>query len=121
MVLVLFETAVGFCLFRLNSSVAQVGSSDLYKHFSDPTKANGLLSLHAIHRFTSTAEAVEDASEIGQGKMSKSLKKFLTSQVKEKKTKGAPEQLVVVDPKLGECSPGLLYAVTETDQLDFKS
>jgi nucleolar protein 58 len=94
--------AVGFCLFSLtNSSASSLKSPDLYKHFSTPSSASALVKLHAIHRFTSAAEAVKDASEIGEGKVSKSLKKFLQAEVSGK-SKGKEEQLVVVDPKLGE-------------------
>lgn len=37
---------------------------------------------------------------LGEGKMSKGLKKFLTKEVVEAKAK---EELVVTDPKLGAC------------------
>lgn len=112
MVLVLFETAVGLALFRLSDS-AKVSSPTLADDFADPAKASNMLKLSAISRFTSTAEAVEEASAIAEGKMSKSLKKLLTEEIVEqegsKKGKGKNEQLVVVDPKLGEFdAPALL-------------
>lgn len=58
------------------------------------------MKLQAIHRFTSTASAVEDMTAIGEGKISKSLKKFLTDEVSGNK-KLKKEQLVVSEPKLG--------------------
>lgn len=65
------------------------------------------MKLSAIHRFSSTAEAVEDATALSEGKLSKTLKKFLTEEIVDqegsKKGKGKNEQLVVVDPKLGGC------------------
>ncbi|PWN29829.1 Nop domain-containing protein [Jaminaea rosea] len=104
MVLVLFETAVGLALFRLSDS-AKVTSPDLANDLADPTKASNLLKLSAISRFTSTAEAVDEATSIAEGKMTKSLKKLLTDEIVDqegsKKGKGKNEQLVVVDPKLG--------------------
>ncbi|CAO1613060.1 unnamed protein product [Sympodiomycopsis kandeliae] len=104
MVLVLFETAVGLALFRLSDS-AKLSSASLADDLADPTKASNMLKLSAISRFTSTAEAVEEASSIAEGKMSKSLKKLLTEHIVDqeggKKGKGKNEQLVVVDPKLG--------------------
>lgn len=84
----------------------KVESPDLWKEFQSSESANTLLKLSAIHRFSSTAEAVEDATALGEGKMSKNLKKFLTDEIVDqeggKKGKGKNEQLVVVDPKLGE-------------------
>ena len=103
MVLVLFETAVGFCLFSL-SDEGKLNSPDLYKHFENETEANRLLQLKAIHRFQSTVEAVEGATAVNEGKISKGLKRFLTDEILEKGgskgVKGAAETLVVSEPKL---------------------
>ncbi|KAH7888094.1 Nop domain-containing protein [Phlebopus sp. FC_14] len=95
--LVLYETAMGYCLFKLSDS-AKLDSADLYKDFETPEKANKLLKLKALHRFTSTATAVEDLTAVQEGKLGKGLKKFLTEEVVEK-GKGK-ESLVVVDPRL---------------------
>lgn len=57
------------------------------------------LKLRALHRFTSTATAVEDITALQEGKISKSLKKFLTAEVVDK-GKGK-ETLAVIDSKLG--------------------
>ena len=73
MVLVLFETAVGFCLFSM-SDEAKLSSPDLYKHFENETEANRLLQLSAIHRFQSTVEAVEGATAVNEGTLSKGLR-----------------------------------------------
>ena len=104
MVLVLFETAVGFCLFSL-SDEAKVNSPNLYKHFENETEANRLLQLSAIHRFQSTVEAVEGVTATNEGKLSKGLKQFLTSEILDKGgstgAKGASaEKLIVSEPKL---------------------
>ena len=104
MVLVLFETAVGFCLFSM-SDEAKLSSPDLYKHFESETEANRLLQLSAIHRFQSTVEAVEGATAVNEGKLSKGLKNFLTSEILEKGgaagTKGGKgANLIVSEPKL---------------------
>jgi nucleolar protein 58 len=95
--LVLYETAMGYCLFKLSDS-AKLESADLYKNFETPEKATKLLKLKALHRFTSTANAVEDLTAVQEGKLGKGLKKFLTEQVVEKAKR--KEALVVVDPKL---------------------
>lgn len=57
------------------------------------------LKLKALHRFSTTAAAVEDLSAVQEGKLSKTLKQFLTTEVIEK-GKGK-EVLAVADSKLG--------------------
>ncbi|EGO01540.1 hypothetical protein SERLA73DRAFT_158818 [Serpula lacrymans var. lacrymans S7.3] len=95
--LVLYESAMGYCLFKL-SDAAKLESADLYKEFETPEKANKLLKLKALHRFTSTATAVEDLTALQNGKLGKGLKKFLTEEIVDK-GKGK-EQLVVIEPHL---------------------
>ena len=58
------------------------------------------LKLKSLHRFTSTATAVEEISAIQEGKLGKGLKQFLSEQIVDK-GKGK-EQLLVSDTKLGE-------------------
>ncbi|KAI0069197.1 Nop domain-containing protein [Artomyces pyxidatus] len=95
--LVLYETAMGFALFKLTDS-AKISSPDLHKEFETPEGANKLLKLKSLHRFTSTATAVEEITAIQEGKVGKGLKDFLNKVIVEKgKNK---EQLLVVDPKL---------------------
>ena len=115
--LVLYETAMGYCLFKV-SDAAKIESADLWKEFESPEKASKLcvftskerqiliyflrlcrLKLKALHRFTSTATAVEDITAIQNGKLGKGLKQFLTDEVVGK-GKGK-ESLVVIDPHLG--------------------
>ena len=115
--LVLYETAMGYCLFKVSDS-AKIESADLWKEFESPEKASKLcvftsreeqrlirffrlcrLKLKALHRFTSTATAVEDITAIQNGKLGKGLKQFLTDEVVGK-GKGK-ESLVVIDPHLG--------------------
>lgn len=114
--LVLYETSLGFCLFKLTDS-AKLESADLWEDFQSPEKANKLyvvhivyavfqanfnlcrLKLKSLHRFTSTATAVEEITAIQEGKMGKGLKKFLSSEIVDKgKNK---ESLFVADNKLG--------------------
>ncbi|CAE6445372.1 unnamed protein product [Rhizoctonia solani] len=96
--LVLYETSLGFCLFKLNDE-AKLTAGDVWKDFETPKAATKLLKLKAIHRFTSTAMAVEDISAMQEGKLSKGLKQFLQDQVVDK-GKGK-ESLAVIEPKLG--------------------
>ncbi|CDR99679.1 probable NOP58-required for pre-18S rRNA processing [Sporisorium scitamineum] len=99
MVKVLFETAVGFCLFNVSDSSKLEATKNLHESLDSAEGASNLLKLSAIHRFTNTAEAVEDISAINQGKMSKSLKKFLTDEIVEGKGK-EKENLIVAESKL---------------------
>ncbi|KZT74494.1 Nop-domain-containing protein [Daedalea quercina L-15889] len=96
--LVLYETSLGYCLFKLTDS-AKVQSADLWEEFETPEKANKLLKLKSLHRFTSTATAVEEITALQEGKLGKGLKKFLSDEIvgkgKEK------EALAVFDAKLG--------------------
>lgn len=61
-----------------------------------------MLKLQAIHQFQSTAEGVEEITALSEGKISKTLKKFLVDEVQGGKKGGKDEQLIVSDPKLGE-------------------
>ncbi|KZP15138.1 Nop domain-containing protein [Athelia psychrophila] len=96
--LVLYETAMGYCLFKVSDST-QLEDANLYQEFETPEKANKLLKLKALHRFTSTATAVEDITALQNGKVGKGLKKFLTDEILSKGNKDQ-QQLVVVDPHL---------------------
>ncbi|KAI9063415.1 Nop-domain-containing protein [Trametes sanguinea] len=92
--LVLYETSLGYCLFKLTDD-AKLESDDLYKEFETPERANKLLKLKALHRFTSTAEAVEEITALQENKIGKGLKKFLSDEITGKgKTK---EKLAVFE------------------------
>ncbi|EST05623.1 Nop domain protein [Kalmanozyma brasiliensis GHG001] len=99
MVKVLFETAVGFCLFNVSDASKLESTKNLHESLDSVEGASNLLKLSAIHRFTNTAEAVEDISAINEGKMSKSLKKFLTDEIVDGKGKDK-ENLIVAESKL---------------------
>ena len=60
------------------------------------------LKLRALHRFASTATAVEEITAIQEGKIGKGLKKFLSAEILEK-GKGK-QSLLVADSKLGASS-----------------
>jgi nucleolar protein 58 len=58
------------------------------------------LELAAIHRFQSTASAVEDISLINEGRLSESLQTFLANSLPKDKKKKLDDTLIVSDPKL---------------------
>ncbi|KAM5532724.1 hypothetical protein V8D89_013616 [Ganoderma adspersum] len=78
--LVLYETSLGYCLFKLTDD-GKLQSNDVWKDFETPEKASKLLKLKAIHRFTSTATAVEEITALQEQKLTKSLKKFLSDEI----------------------------------------
>ncbi|EMD41003.1 hypothetical protein CERSUDRAFT_71225 [Gelatoporia subvermispora B] len=95
--LVLYETSLGYCLFKLTDA-AKAEQADVWQEFESPEKASRLLKLKSLHRFTSTATAVEDFTSIKEGKLGKGLKQFLSDEILAKgKNK---ETLVVAESKL---------------------
>ncbi|KAH9853861.1 Nop-domain-containing protein [Lenzites betulinus] len=133
--LVLYETSLGYCLFKLTDD-AKLESEDLWQEFETPEKANKLLKLKAIHRFTSTADAVEEITALQEHKVTKSLKKFLSHEIsgkgKGKDTlavfekefgKALKEKLdiKVISPKMTELFHGIRSQITSLlDGLDPK-
>lgn len=95
--LVLFETAAGYSVFKVldESKLQQV--DNLYKEFETPEKANKVLKLKHFEKFQDTTEALAAATALVEGKIGKSLKKVLKKIV----AKEAHEQLAVSDAKLG--------------------
>uniref|UniRef100_A0A673BIM7 Nucleolar protein 58 n=1 Tax=Sphaeramia orbicularis TaxID=375764 RepID=A0A673BIM7_9TELE len=95
--LVLFETAAGYAIFKVldESKLQQVDS--LYKDFETPEKANKVVKLKHFEKFQDTTEALAAATAIVEGKIGKTLKKVLKKVV----AKEAHEQLAISDAKLG--------------------
>ncbi|XP_059183950.1 nucleolar protein 58 [Centropristis striata] len=95
--LVLFETAAGYAIFKVldESKLQQVDS--LYKEFETPEKANKVVKLKHFEKFQDTTEALAAATALTEGKIGKSLKKVLKKVV----AKEAHEQLAISDAKLG--------------------
>uniref|UniRef100_A0A3Q4AMI2 Nucleolar protein 58 n=1 Tax=Mola mola TaxID=94237 RepID=A0A3Q4AMI2_MOLML len=95
--LVLFETAAGYAIFKVldESKLQQVDS--LYKEFETPEKANKVVKLKHFEKFQDTTEALAAATALIEGKLGKSLKKVLKKIV----AKEAHEQLAISDVKLG--------------------
>lgn len=95
--LVLFETAAGYAIFKVldESKLQQVDS--LYKEFETPEKANKIVKLKHFEKFQDTTEALAAATALTEGKIGKSLKKVLKKVV----AKEAHEQLAISDVKLG--------------------
>ncbi|KAJ2786114.1 Nucleolar protein 58 [Coemansia javaensis] len=96
--LVLYETAAGYALFKLLDESKLAKGDDLHKVFATPAAANKSVKLHAFHKFENTVDALSAVTALVEGKISKNLKQFLTGDVSEKEWK--KEQLAVADSKL---------------------
>ncbi|XP_064598123.1 nucleolar protein 58-like [Liolophura sinensis] len=95
--LVLFETAAGYAIFKLLDEKKLQHADNLYKDFESPEAANKLLKLKQFKKFEDTTEALAAATASVEGKMSKALKKMMKKLV----VKEAQEELAVADAKLG--------------------
>ncbi|KAM9482937.1 nucleolar protein 58 [Clarias gariepinus] len=95
--LVLFETAAGYAIFKVldEQKLQQVDS--LWKEFETPEKANKIVKLKHFEKFQDTTEALAAATALVEGKIGKTLKKVLKKVV----AKEAHEQLAITDAKLG--------------------
>lgn len=93
--LVLYETPLGFCLFKVSDS-SKATQDDVWREFETPEKANSFLKLKSLHRFTSTATAVEEITAIQEGKLGSGLKQFLSDEVV---SKGKGKEVLAVSDK----------------------
>mmetsp|Transcript_7474 Transcript_7474/g.10490 ORF Transcript_7474/g.10490 Transcript_7474/m.10490 type:complete len:512 (+) Transcript_7474:67-1602(+) len=96
--LALFETPAGYALFKVSDASKVEKCEDLIDEFETYNKASKMVNLIAFSAFEDTAAAVAAASDIVDGKLSKSLKKFLTKNIVKKSLN---DKLAVCDSKLG--------------------
>jgi len=95
--LVLFETAAGYAVFKLLDDNKLEASENLYKDFVSAEKASKVVKLKHFEKFLDTTDALGAATAAVEGKVSKPLKKMLKKLV----AQDAQEQLLVADAKLG--------------------
>ncbi|KAI9357915.1 hypothetical protein DFJ73DRAFT_611760, partial [Zopfochytrium polystomum] len=96
--LVLFETPAGYALFRMADESKLADADDIHRHFATPDAANKTVKLKAFSKFENTADALAAVTALVEGKLSKGLKSFLTTELSEKDMK---EKFAVGDSKLG--------------------
>lgn len=95
--LVLFETPAGHALFKVLDKGKLKNVDNIYKEFESPEVASKMVKLKAFHKFEDTTSALSAATSICDGKLDKSLRKFL-----EKECAGDKDvNLGVGDVKLG--------------------
>ncbi|KAJ8253307.1 hypothetical protein GJAV_G00211430 [Gymnothorax javanicus] len=95
--LVLFETAAGYAIFKVLDEKKLQEVDSLWKEFETPEKANKIVKLKHFEKFQDTTEALAAATALVEGKIGKTLKKVLKKVV----AKEAHEQLAITDAKLG--------------------
>eukprot|EP00123_Amoebidium_parasiticum_P006097 comp17151_c0_seq1/m.15965 comp17151_c0_seq1/g.15965 ORF comp17151_c0_seq1/g.15965 comp17151_c0_seq1/m.15965 type:complete len:558 (-) comp17151_c0_seq1:474-2147(-) len=96
--LVLFETAAGFALFKVLDEGALKKPENIWNSFETPDKASKVVKLKAFEKFEDTTEALAAATAITEGKLDKGLKKFLNKHIVKKEL---TDDLAVLDAKLG--------------------
>jgi nucleolar protein 58 len=96
--LVLYETAAGYCLFKVLDSKIESNEDDVFKHFETSEKANKAIKLKAFGKFENTTDALSAVTALVEGKISKNLKSFLEKELSQKDLK---DKLAVSDAKLG--------------------
>jgi len=96
--LVLFDSPAGHCLFKVTDSGLLKKPEDIWDAFTSAAAAKKAVKLKAFHKFEDTAEAVQSATALVEGKLSAGMKKFLKKNIVSKELQ---ETLAVSDAKLG--------------------
>jgi len=97
--LLLLETPAGFALFNLkNEKLLKADAESIYEQFKELSTATKHVNLTAFHKFKDTKDAMEACTELTEGMVGKSLKKFLKKNIVDA---GLEQQLVVLDKALG--------------------
>jgi len=93
------ETPAGYALFTLkNKKLLKADADSIYDQFKDVTDAAKQVDLTAFHRFKDTKAAMEAATELTEGSVGKSLKKFLKKSIVDA---GIGDSIAVLDKTLG--------------------
>ena len=108
---VLFETAGGFALFKVLKDKKLEKIDDLHKEFATADKANEVVKLKAFKKFKDTKDAMKAIEKLVNGKMSKSLEKFLDKNMVQK---GIEDELMIADKKLGKTIQEKLGIICKT-------
>ncbi|XP_060574660.1 nucleolar protein 58-like [Ruditapes philippinarum] len=95
--LVLFETAAGYAVFKLMNEKKLQNVENLYLDFESPEAASEVVKLKSFKKFKDTTEALAAATATVEGKMSKSLKSVMKKLV----ASDIQDELAVADAKLG--------------------
>jgi len=95
--LVLFETAAGYALFKVKKGV-KLDEQDMHAQFATPELAQNAVKLQNFFKFEDTTEALASITAATEGKISKGLKKFLKTSIVDKDIQ---DEIAVSDAKVG--------------------
>nr|CCA22673.1 nucleolar protein NOP5 putative [Albugo laibachii Nc14] len=95
--LVLFETAAGHALFKVQDESKLAKVETITKQFETIDQANQLIKLKGFHAFKDTTQAVAAVADTLDAKIGKGLRKFLKKNISD----GIKEKLAVSDKALG--------------------
>ncbi|GFO37661.1 nucleolar protein 58-like [Plakobranchus ocellatus] len=96
--LVLFESAAGYALFKLLDEAKLQDIDNIFKDFETPEKASKVLKLKHFEKFEDINEAVAANLIVEKDKVSKNLKRIIKKHI----LKDAEAELAVADAKLGK-------------------
>lgn len=96
--LVLFESAAGYALFKLLDESKLKDVENLYQDFATPDKAAKVLKLKHFEKFENINEAVAGNLTVENDKIGKNLKRLVKKHI----LKDAETELAVADAKLGK-------------------
>uniref|UniRef100_A0A0B7AUP0 Nucleolar protein 58 n=1 Tax=Arion vulgaris TaxID=1028688 RepID=A0A0B7AUP0_9EUPU len=96
--LVLFESAAGYALFKLLDESKLQNVDNLYKEFVSPDKASKFLKLKHFEKFDDITEAVAGNLTVENDKVNKNLKRLVKKHI----LKDADAELALADAKLGK-------------------
>ncbi|KAH9498824.1 Nucleolar protein 58 [Bulinus truncatus] len=96
--LVLFESAAGYALFKLLDESKLQNIENIYQDFETPNKAAKILKLKHFEKFQNINEAVAANLTVENEKVSKNLRHILKKHI----LKDAESELAVADAKLGK-------------------
>jgi nucleolar protein 58 len=95
--LVLYETAAGYALFKLaNKKLIQKDADEIWKSFSSKESASEAVKLKAFQKFDDAAAALNAAKCLNEDKLDETLKGFLKDKVN-----GEKDKLAVCSTTLG--------------------
>uniref|UniRef100_A0A069DUQ8 Putative ribosome bioproteinsis protein n=1 Tax=Panstrongylus megistus TaxID=65343 RepID=A0A069DUQ8_9HEMI len=94
--LVLFETAAGYAIFKLLDAKKLSKTENLYNDFQSPESASQIVKLKHFEKFSDTTQALAATAAAVDGKLNKILKKALKKVFKE-----TQDELLIADAKLG--------------------
>eukprot|EP00696_Hemimastix_kukwesjijk_P017866 gnl/Hemi2/6646_TR2267_c0_g1_i1.p1 gnl/Hemi2/6646_TR2267_c0_g1~~gnl/Hemi2/6646_TR2267_c0_g1_i1.p1 ORF type:complete len:537 (-),score=268.10 gnl/Hemi2/6646_TR2267_c0_g1_i1:15-1625(-) len=95
--LILYETAAGFGLFKVLDEGKLKNVDSLHEEFASSSKAQKFLQLQAFFKFEATTDALSAATALVESKLSKSMRNFLKESIVDK---GLKDKLMCADSKL---------------------